>query len=249
MIKPIIWIKPGIIAIYGSGLDAAPHSHHAMQVIWPENNSRCKFNDNDISELLIIDSKIEHQLQLSKGWVLLIEPKSVLGRELSITLAGEPFITVNSPLFMATEQPTQTNDLSIFLAPLLKVLNITIQSLLINESTVEDQRIQQILTELNKCLDGDCIKPSNWRAAKVAHQLALSESRFLHLFSQELGISWRPYLLWRRMICAIQAMKNNHCATDAAHLAGFSDSAHLSRTFRNTFGMTIRQAHVLFREG
>ena len=78
--------------------------------------------------------------------------------------------------------------------------------------------------------------------------MALSESRFLHLFSQELGITWRPYLLWRRMMCAIQAIINNSSATEAAHLAGFSDSAHLSRTFRTTFGMTITQALALFKK-
>ena len=82
----------------------------------------------------------------------------------------------------------------------------------------------------------------------MANQLALSESRFLHLFSKELGIAWRPYLLWRRIICVIQALINGSSATDAAHLAGFSDSAHLSRTFRNNFGMTIRQAHTLFKK-
>ena len=108
--------------------------------------------------------------------------------------------------------------------------------------------IPQLLTELNQCLQGSCIKPANWRAAEVANQLALSESRFLHLFSKELGIAWRPYLLWRRMMCAIQALKHNTSATNAAHLAGFSDSAHLSRTFRNNFGMTIRQALTIFNK-
>jgi len=46
-------------------------------------------------------------------------------------------------------------------------------------------------------------------------------------------------------MCAVQAILNNTSATEAAHLAGFSDSAHLSRTFKNTFGMTIRQARAL----
>ncbi|KGJ90271.1 helix-turn-helix transcriptional regulator [Thalassotalea sp. ND16A] len=247
--KPNVWITAGTIIIYGSSLDAAPHSHRAMQVIWPKTHSLCKLNENDIAELLIIDSKVEHQLQLDEGWILLIEPKSDLGQALSIKLAGQSFKTFRSPLTTTGTLPIQLDDLPQLLAPLFAQLKLTRQTLLINQSTVADTRVQQLLTELNQCLDGDCIKPSNWRAAAVAQQLALSESRFLHLFRQELGIAWRPYLLWRRMMCALQALLNNVSATDAAHLAGFSDSSHLSRTFRNTFGMTIRQAQTIFRQG
>ena len=248
MIKATVWIQPGVVIIYGSSFDAAPHSHHAIQVIWPKSNSLCSLNENDISTLVIVDSKVEHQLQMSEGWVILSEPKSDLGRELSVKLAGQSFKTFSSSFSASVKPPTKAEDLTELLTPLFRSLEFTNQSLLTNKSTVKDKRIQQLLSELNQCLHGDCIKPSNWRAAEVASQLALSESRFLHLFREELGIAWRPYLLWRRMMCAIQAIINNSSATDAAHLAGFSDSAHLSRTFRNSFGMSIRQALTLFNK-
>ncbi len=248
MIKPTVWIYSGIVIIYGSSIDAAPHSHHAIQLIWPKSDSRCSLNESDISALTIIDSNVDHQLQMTDGWVLLIEPKSNLGRELFIKLAGESFKTFSSSFSEKVNSPVQAEDLTEFLAPLFKNLELKNQLLLTNKSTVKDQRIQQLLSELNQCLEGDCIKPPNWRAGEVANQLALSESRFLHLFSEELGIAWRPYLLWRRMMCAIQAMINSNSATEAAHLAGFSDSAHLSRTFRKNFGMSIRQALTLFKK-
>ncbi len=248
MIKPTVWMNTGVVTMYGSSIDATYHSHHAMQVIWPQSCSLFKLNDHDISGVTIIDSKVEHQLEMSEGWVLLIEPKSDLGKELVAKLMGQPFKSFNTFSFESTKQPTQAEDFTKYLTPLFEELELTEQFLIFNKSTVKDKRIQQLLTELNQCLHTDCIKPTNWRAAEVASQLALSESRFLHLFSDELGIAWRPYLLWRRIICAVQAMINNSSATDAAHLAGFSDSAHLSRTFRNNFGMTIRQAHTLFKK-
>jgi AraC-like DNA-binding protein len=185
---------------------------------------------------------------MSAGWVLLIEPKSDLGQELYTKLMAQPFKSFNTLHFEAIKQPTQTEDFTNFLTPLFEELKLTKQFLFFNKSTVEDKRILKLLSELNQCLHGDCIKPTKWRAAEVASKLALSESRFLHLFSEELGISWRPYLLWRRIICAVQAIINNSSATDAAHLAGFSDSAHLSRTFRKNFGMTIREALTLFKK-
>jgi len=252
MIKPTVWIQTGVVIIYGNSLDAAPHSHHAIQVIWPQSKSLCKLNKNDISGLTIIDSATKHQLQMSAGWILLIEPKSDLGQALSTKLAGQPFKTFAPCFSTAIKPPTKTEDIGKLLAPLFQQLKLTKQSLFNNMlfsnlSTVKDQRIQQLLTKLNQCLHGDCIKPANWRAAEVASQLALSESRFLHLFREQLGIAWRPYLLWRRMTCALQAIINNTSATNAAHLAGFSDSAHLSRTFRKNFGMTIREALKLFK--
>jgi len=241
-------MNPGAVIIYGSSLDATSHNHHAIQVVWPQSHSLCKLNGSDKSGVTIIASKVEHQLEMSAGWVLLIEPKSDLGQELFTKLMEQPFKSFSTLFFEATKQPMQTEDFTNFLTPLLEALKLTKQFLVFNKSTVKDKRIQKLLSELNQCLHGDCIKPNNWRAAEVASQLALSESRFLHLFSEELGIAWRPYLLWRRIICAVQAIINNRSATDAAHLAGFSDSAHLSRTFRNNFGMTIRQALTLFKK-
>jgi AraC-like DNA-binding protein len=222
--------------------------HHAIQVIWPFSDSLCKLNGRKITGVTVIDSKVDHQLEMVEGWVLLIEPKSNLGRELVTKLMGQPFKLFRTTFSESGNKPSQTDDFIEFLTPVFDKLKLTKQFLVVNKSTVEDRRIQQLLTELDQCLYGNCIKPTNWRASKVANQLALSESRFLHLFSKELGIAWRPYLLWRRMICAIQALINGSSATDAAHLAGFSDSAHLSRTFRNNFGMTIRQAHLLFKK-
>nr|WP_246849462.1 helix-turn-helix transcriptional regulator [Rubellimicrobium arenae] len=71
-------------------------------------------------------------------------------------------------------------------------------------------------------------------AASVA---CLSESRFSHLFAEETGLPFRSWVLWRRMMRAMQARGAGASLTDAAHLAGFSDSAHFSRTFMRMFGV------------
>jgi len=247
VIEPIVSIQTGIVIIYGSSIDTIAHSHQAIQVIWPKSNSFCTINNNKILTPVIIDSKVQHQLQMKEGWILLVEPKSNLGETLSNILAKQAYKTFALPFSSAYIPNTSKKNLNTLLEPLFTCLNLPNTLLLNNNSSVVDKRIQKIISTLDECLDGDCIKPATWRASEVANQLALSESRFLHLFSQELGIAWRPYLLWRRIICAVKAIINGRSATDAAHIAGFSDSAHLSRTFKNTFGMTIRQASVLFK--
>ena len=75
----------------------------------------------------------------------------------------------------------------------------------------------------------------------LASQVFISESRFLHLFKDNVGIPVRRYLLWMRLNEAVKKILQNVSLTDAAHEAGFSDSAHLSRTFRSMFGLTLSE--------
>lgn len=70
----------------------------------------------------------------------------------------------------------------------------------------------------------------------VAAAVHLSPSRLRHLFVQETGTTFRGYVLWLRINRAVAAMMEGRSWTDAAHETGFSDSAHLSRTFRRMFG-------------
>jgi len=70
-------------------------------------------------------------------------------------------------------------------------------------------------------------------AADVA---SLSPSRFRHLFVAQTGVSFRAYLLWARVETAVGAAMSGRSWTAAAQEAGFSDSAHLSRTCRRMFG-------------
>jgi len=69
----------------------------------------------------------------------------------------------------------------------------------------------------------------------------LSPSRFMHVFTETVGIPLRPYLLWLRVQRAACALTSGSAVTAAAHLAGFSDGPHLARTLRRTLGMTPRQ--------
>jgi AraC-like DNA-binding protein len=75
--------------------------------------------------------------------------------------------------------------------------------------------------------------------AAIARHACLSESRLIHLFSEQVGIPLRRYVLWMRLLTAFRtAAKGERSLTEAAHYAGFSDSAHLSRTSRAMFGIT-----------
>ena len=77
----------------------------------------------------------------------------------------------------------------------------------------------------------------------------LSPSRFRHLFHSEMGMSVQSYLRWKRLMAALYTSAHGASLTQAAHAAGFADSAHLTRVFRATFGMQpsriFKNSHVV----
>ncbi len=73
---------------------------------------------------------------------------------------------------------------------------------------------------------------------QLADLVGLSQPRFRALFNRHVGLPFRRYRLWRRMAWVMRALKAGQSLTEAAHRAGFASSAHLSTTFRETFGLS-----------
>jgi AraC-like DNA-binding protein len=65
----------------------------------------------------------------------------------------------------------------------------------------------------------------------------LSPSRFAHLFTEQMGLPFRKYVLWRKLTRAMVAIGAGRTIADAAHAADFADAAHLTRTFYQMVGM------------
>lgn len=81
------------------------------------------------------------------------------------------------------------------------------------------------------------------RASQAADAMGLSEGRFLHWFSESHGLPFRAHVRWLRIQKALRCLAEGASLTSAAHACGFSDSAHLSRTFAATFGIAPRGLH------
>ncbi|MBA3822129.1 MAG: helix-turn-helix transcriptional regulator [Deltaproteobacteria bacterium] len=91
--------------------------------------------------------------------------------------------------------------------------------------------IQRLVALLPQRLDHEL------RLGQLAAELELSESRLAHLVTEYLGIPFRPYVLWLRLQAAAAEVAQGRTLTEAAHHAGFSDGAHLSRVFKRMFGI------------
>ncbi len=77
-------------------------------------------------------------------------------------------------------------------------------------------------------------------AASCAAEAGLSSSRFLHLFKQETGISFRAFRAWKRarhlLHFANQDLNLAHLAQDI----GYPDSTHFSHSIRRFYGLKPR---------
>lgn len=73
---------------------------------------------------------------------------------------------------------------------------------------------------------------------ELARVVALSPSRLLHLFKADLGVGIRRVKQHYRFKIAASAIGRGSTFTHAAYQAGFADSAHLSRAFAETFGLS-----------
>jgi AraC-like DNA-binding protein len=76
---------------------------------------------------------------------------------------------------------------------------------------------------------------------ELAAEVGLSESRFLHLFRDELGTSLRRYRIWARLVHAGTAIAAGANMTEAAMKSGFASPSHLADRFKSTFGLSATQ--------
>lgn len=106
------------------------------------------------------------------------------------------------------------------------------------DADAPDPRIEKLIVWVTARLDQAV--SLNDAAALVG----LSPGRTRHLFVQQTGLPFRTFLLWLRLVRAVEIFAGGASLTEAAHGAGFSDSAHLSRTFHRMFGIVATSLRV-----
>ena len=72
----------------------------------------------------------------------------------------------------------------------------------------------------------------------VADAVHLSQSRFSHLFREQVGMTFAAYLIYQRILYVYTRMLRGTSITEAALEAGFSSSAHFADVNRRVFGIS-----------
>lgn len=114
------------------------------------------------------------------------------------------------------------------------LIGLLVEKLTGSENSVNqlEERIKQSIEFIHSNLHEEI------SLADIASKVHLSESRFAHLFKEQTGIPFRKYILWCRMQAALHEVMKGQSFTNAAYGGGFSDVAHLSRTFTEMFGVS-----------
>jgi AraC-like DNA-binding protein len=97
-----------------------------------------------------------------------------------------------------------------------------------------DPRVARSMLQIGKF----CGEPVT--AASCAAEAGLSPSRFLHLFKEETGISFRSFRAWKRARHLLHFANQD---INLAHLAqdiGYPDSTHFSHSIRRFYGLMPR---------
>jgi AraC-like DNA-binding protein len=77
---------------------------------------------------------------------------------------------------------------------------------------------------------------------ELAHRLKMERTRALRMFKAATGLTFRRFKQWSALQHAARQIAAGELVRTAAMDAGFADTAHLTRTFRASFGLTPSEA-------
>ncbi len=206
--------------------DGAFHRHFAAQAILSNRPVRV-VNDRGSyveAECVLIEPLTSHRVEPGREALLIyIEPGKTMEPEAEELL--RPARSANSLAMIGSPEGSRfwANWL---LSPL-------------PASNILDARMAAALESIERALNLGTVP-----LQLVARRARLSTDRFRHLFAAHMGMSYKRYVLWRRLRLATTHLMDGQDVTTAAHAAGFSDAAHFARTLKSTFGVTASQALV-----
>lgn len=217
--------------------DNLPHCHYATQISVSSGAPVCIAADaqTQLFEACLIKDNVLHQFQCSDiHLLLLISPTSSVGHYLnSLTNSSIAALPDMHRHFLQT------------------ILNCWVK---------ENADFGQLVAQVAQWLEGlhcQCQTDDHWNENRIVKAIAyleenytrvvslseiaaychLSESRFLHLFRAQTGISYRRFQLWNKIAASVRVL-TAQSITQTAYEFGFADSAHYCKTFKENFGFS-----------
>ncbi|HET7131707.1 MAG TPA: AraC family transcriptional regulator [Gammaproteobacteria bacterium] len=225
----------------GTAGEIPAHAHQSIQICFLfEGRIRLRpSNDVPWTEygLAIVPSQQPHAMDGSRvhyGATLFVEPETREGRILTERRLRDGIADVDraavGPLLLELRTAALERRGR---AAIVDVARRLVQALTEHAEPLEpsDERILRAVRYVNEHLSSPITLE---QVARVAH---LSPSRFRHLFAEQTGMGLRQYVLWRRLVSVWELRMRGVSLSDAAHTAGFADSAHLARTSRRMMGI------------
>ena len=214
------------------------HKHFCKHIIISETPIFFKFDDNNfMSDGVFIQSEIYHDVDYTdtKVLVVAIEETSLFAKCIDyLFLKNCQYCEIPDYIKKDCIRYLENNDLK----SIKKVFrNFIINANIIDEvenSLFKDERIEKALDIINESesLESDMLY-------KILMVVGLSKSRFSHLFKECIGVSFKRYILLKRIEKTFwYSLNYNMSITDAAINAGFSSSSHFAYAFKKNYGIS-----------
>lgn len=221
-------LRPGVLAFTGSIGTTDTHSHHAVQIM----NAATTFTVIDehgarhTGTSVVVPADAPHRIEIgaNEGTVVFMDPESVSGRSAHLRAVRCGWVVSS-----ARTHPPQRRPLAVVVDELVAHLAPAPAGA---DVAPRHPAVDEVLRRLP-----DQVSAGPVRGTGLAAQVGISASRLTHLFTEQVGVPLRRYVLWSRLRIAISEVQAGSDLTDAAHAAGFADSAHLTRTTREMFGL------------
>lgn len=229
-------LRPGVLAFTGSIGTTDAHAHHAVQIITAttaftvldEHGARHR------GTKVVVPADAPHRVEVGarEGTVVFLEPESAPGRSAQLRAVHSGWTV--TPVLTFTRRRA-----------LAAVVDELIAHLAPAVPAVDDMVRHRAVVDALRLLP-DLVAAGPVSGTELAARVGISASRLTHLFTDQVGIPLRRYVLWSRLRIAITRVQAGDDLTGAAHGAGFADSAHLTRTTREMFGLppSVLSRHV-----
>ena len=239
-----MYIFDNYVAQLVAGLDADVHKHGAYQLSISVDGTPHRVGPRKIEQRVAVGHlcgpNTPHSLNSSSGQQVLIwiAPQSTLGRHLGSTYLDDSGFGV-IPDDVVAMLPVGALRFAIGegwagrdVAPVCdRFLDALVDDPWSNAADLHPairHAVEIIHTEHHYAISAD----------ELASRVALSTSRLLHLFRDQMGTPLRPHLRWLRLTDALQRVVEGESVTEAAVAAGFFDGAHLTHSAQNYFGLS-----------
>lgn len=237
-----IFLRPGRLLYVGAIGSSNPHAHHAFQIARGLSGPIAfvgPLGERLDAPAAVVPPDAVHATAgtTASGWMMYVDPDDSIGRRLRRTTGagGSPRQWAEAGralLQLAGAPPTCWDQVDALELAVFDALAIP---------RVLPRPLHPALARALRTISDDL--GSDVSLATVAAAARLSPSRLSHLFTLELGIPFRRYVLWRRLMRAGSEVQGGATLTAAAHAAGFADSPHMNHTFRRMFGLAPTDVH------
>jgi AraC-like DNA-binding protein len=234
--KNHIVIHNDLSIFYTYGTSKKIHANHCVKIVISQSPIVVSHHHKKISSKgFILKSDTSHKVAANDGLLIsiYIDPETEIGKAVNGFFNHNKILKIKEQVsdkllkFFRSSFDQHTTELEIkkFLAKTL----VDVDLLDVEHSI--DSRIQQVIEQI-RFADNFNIK-----FADLLTSCALSESRLMHLFKKETGITIRKYILWCRLQKATKAITTGTSIKQAAKSSGFTDAPHLTRTFVSMYGI------------